>query len=90
LIFKGISTPYVENINKGVVAVNKVRLLQHLNNASRGNFFSIEIPKATVEEEKTIVALVEELERDGKIRLRECIPREYTVFFNGIIKYATN
>ncbi|WP_042458794.1 hypothetical protein [Neobacillus dielmonensis] len=70
--------------------MNKVELLKELNNACRGNFFSIEIPKTTKEDEKNIEELVAELERTGKIKLRECIKREQSVFLHGIYKYATN
>ncbi len=69
--------------------MNKVGLLKNLNNASRGNLFSIEIPKATKEDEKKIEELVGELERDGKIKVRECVQREYSVYVHGIIKYAS-
>lgn len=69
--------------------MNKVRLLKNLNNASRGNFFSIEIPKTTKEDEKKIKELVGELESEGKIKLRECVQREYSVYLHGIIKYAS-
>ncbi|MGF6947729.1 hypothetical protein QF028_000222 [Neobacillus sp. B4I6] len=70
--------------------MNKVGLLKKLNNASRGNFFSIEIPKATKEDEKKIEELVGELEREGKIKLRECIQREYSVYLHGICKYVSD
>jgi hypothetical protein len=69
--------------------MNKVSLLKNLNTASRGNLFSIEIPKATKEDEVKIKELVDELERDGKIKLRECVQREYSVYLHGIIKYAS-
>jgi predicted transcriptional regulator len=69
--------------------MNKDRLLKILQNASRGNLFSIEIPKATKEDENKITELVKELEREGKIKLRECVQREYSVFLHGIIKYAS-
>jgi hypothetical protein len=68
--------------------MNKDRLLKNLQNASRGNLFSIEIPKATKEDEN-IEELVEELEREGKIKLRECAQREYSVYLHGILKYAS-
>jgi hypothetical protein len=51
--------------------MNKVGLLKNLQNASRGNFFSTEIPKATKEDEKKIEEWVGELESEGKIKLRE-------------------
>jgi hypothetical protein len=69
--------------------MNKIGLLKKLHNTSRGNFFTIEIPKATKEDEKKIEELVGELERDGKIKLREYIQREYSVYLHGIIKYAS-
>ena len=72
-----------------MIPMNKVGLLKNLQNASRGNFFSIEIPKATKEDEKKIEELVGELEREGKIKLRECIQRDYSVYLHGIIKYAS-
>lgn len=68
--------------------MNKVVLLKKLHNVSRGNMFSIEFPHAQ-EDEKKIVELAGELEREGKIKLRECVQREYSVFLHGIIKYAS-
>lgn len=69
--------------------MNKVGLLKNLQNASRGNFFSIEIPKSANEDEKTIEELVKELENEGKIKIRECVQREYSVYLHGIMKYAS-
>jgi hypothetical protein len=69
--------------------MNKLELYKKLHTSSRGNFFSTELPKATIEDGKRIEALVGELESDGKIKLRECVLREYTVYLNGIIKYAS-
>jgi hypothetical protein len=85
---KGKNLLYVEYINKGDDPMNKVGLLKNLRNASRGNFFSTEVPKATKEDEKKIEELVGELESEGKIKLRECVQREYSVYLHGIIKYA--
>jgi hypothetical protein len=69
--------------------MNKVGLLKNLHNASRRNMFSLEIPKATKEDEKKIEEWVGELEREGKIKLREYVQREYSVYLQGIIKYAS-
>ncbi|OIK16886.1 hypothetical protein BIV60_02440 [Bacillus sp. MUM 116] len=69
--------------------MNKVGLLKNLRNSSRGNLFSTEISKATKEDEKKIEELVGELESEGKIKLRECVQREYSVYLHGIIKYAS-
>ncbi|WP_078409921.1 hypothetical protein [Priestia abyssalis] len=69
--------------------MNKDGLLKKFQTASRGNFFSIEVPKATKEDENKIEEWVKELEREGKIKLRECVPREYSVYLHGIIKYAS-
>ena len=74
---------------KGDDPMNKVGLLKNLRNASRGNFFSTEIPKATKEDGKKIEEWVGELESEGKIKLRECVQREYSVYLHGIIKYAS-
>jgi hypothetical protein len=76
-------------INKGDDPMNKVDLLKNLHKVSRGNFFSIEIPKATKEDEKKIKEWVGELESEGKIKIRECVQREYSVYLHGIIKYAS-
>lgn len=76
-------------IDKGDDPMKKVELLKSLHNASRGNLFSIEIPKVKKEDENRIKELAEELETDGKIKLRECIQREYSVYLHGIIKYAS-
>ncbi|WP_026692760.1 hypothetical protein [Peribacillus kribbensis] len=69
--------------------LNKVGLLRNLHNASRGNLFSLEIPKATKDDGNKIEEWIGELQVDGKIKLRECIQREYSVYLNGILKYAS-
>lgn len=76
-------------IDKGVDPMNKVDLLRDLRHSSRGNMFAAEIPKAAKEDEKRIEELIAELEKEGKIKLRECIQREYSVYLHGIIKYST-
>jgi hypothetical protein len=68
--------------------MNSVDLLKILRKSSQGNFFEIEIPISTKEEEVNIKTLATELERNGKIKIRECIEREYSVYLHGIIKYA--
>jgi hypothetical protein len=68
--------------------MHKLGLLKILHNASRGNFFSIEVPKTTKEDETRIEELLGELVTEGKIKLRECVQREYSVYLHGIIKYA--
>ncbi|NRD80210.1 hypothetical protein HPT25_23035 [Bacillus sp. BRMEA1] len=69
--------------------MDKIGLITRLSNSSRGNFFSTEIPKASKEDEKKIEELVGELESEGKIKLRECVKREYSVYLHGIIKYTS-
>ncbi|MEH7106413.1 MULTISPECIES: hypothetical protein [Bacillaceae] len=69
--------------------MNKVSLLKKLRDSSKGNLFSTEVPKATKEDEKKIKEMVSELENEGKIKLRECMQREYSVYLHGIIKYAS-
>ncbi|MEH7309224.1 hypothetical protein [Neobacillus drentensis] len=68
--------------------MNKVELLKRLLNGSRGNMFSLEIP-TTKEDEKKIQELVRALEIEQKIKLREYVQREYSVYLHGIIKYAS-
>jgi hypothetical protein len=68
--------------------MNSVDLLKILRKSSQGNFFEIEIPISTQEEELNIKTLATELERNGKIKIRECIEREYSVYLHGIMKYA--
>ncbi|WHY88147.1 hypothetical protein QNH39_10000 [Neobacillus novalis] len=68
--------------------MNKVELLKKLLNSSRGNLFSLEIP-TTKENEKKIQELVSELETEKRIKLREYLQREYSVYLQGIIKYAS-
>ncbi|EKN71631.1 hypothetical protein BABA_00460 [Neobacillus bataviensis LMG 21833] len=68
--------------------MNKVDLLKKLLNGSRGNMFSLEIP-TTKEDEKVIQELVKVLETEQKIKLREYVQREYSVYLHGIIKYAS-
>jgi hypothetical protein len=73
---------------KGDDPMNKVELLKRLLNGSRGNMFSVEIP-TTKENEEKIQELVRVLENEQKIKLREYVQREYSVYLHGIIKYAT-
>ena len=73
---------------KGDYPMNKIELLKKLLHGSRGNLFAIEIP-TTKEDEKKIQALVRELETEKKIKLREYVQREYSVYLHGIIKYAS-
>jgi hypothetical protein len=73
---------------KGDDPMNKVELLKRLLNGSRGNMFSLEIP-TTKEDEKKIQELVRVLETEQKIKLREYVQREYSVYLHGIIKYAS-
>jgi hypothetical protein len=70
--------------------MDKDRLLKNLKSASRGNFFSIEIPVATKEDESKILEFAGELESDGKIKLRELVQREYSVYLHGILKYTSD
>jgi hypothetical protein len=69
--------------------MNKDKLLKNIQNASRGNFFIIEIAKDTKEDENKIKKSAKELESEGKIKIRECINQEHTVYLHGIIKYAS-
>jgi hypothetical protein len=69
--------------------MNKNCLLKSLRKASRGNLFSTEIPKGTTEEENKIKKWLKELESEGKIKLRECVQREGSVYLHGIMKYAS-
>jgi hypothetical protein len=73
---------------KGDDPMNKVELLKRLLNDSRGNRFSLEIP-TTKEDEKKIQDLVRVLENEQKIKLREYVQREHSVYLLGIIKYAS-
>ena len=68
--------------------MNKVELLKKLLHGSRSNMFSLELP-TTKENEKTIQELVKALETEKKIKLREYVQREYSVYLHGIIKYAS-
>jgi len=68
--------------------MNKVELLKKLLNNSRGNLFSLEVP-TTKEDEKEIQELIRVLETEKKIKLREYVQREYSVYLQGIIKYAS-
>jgi hypothetical protein len=69
--------------------MNSNELLKILRKSCQGNFFAIEIPVSTKEEEMNIRAIAAELERNGKIKLRECVKREYSIYLHGIMKYAT-
>ncbi|MGE8081176.1 hypothetical protein [Peribacillus loiseleuriae] len=70
--------------------MNKNKLLQNLLHANRGNLFSIEIPKATEIDEKMIKEWIIELEREGKIKLRELVQQESSIYLHGILKYASD
>ena len=50
-----------------LMELNKVGLLKILHNSSQSNFFSVEIPKATKDDEKKIEDLVRELQIEGKL-----------------------
>jgi len=69
--------------------MNKIELFTSLRNASRSNLFSTEISKVSKEEENQINEWLRELEREGKIKVRECVQREGSVFIHGIMKYAS-
>jgi hypothetical protein len=69
--------------------MNSVDLLKILRKSSQGNFFAIEIPIATKDDEKNIEELAMELEHKGKIKLREFVKREYSIYLHGIMKYAS-
>ncbi|MEH7495647.1 hypothetical protein [Neobacillus niacini] len=68
--------------------MNKVELLKKLVSSSRGNLFSLEIP-TTTENQSKIQELVRVLETEKRIKLREYVQREYSVYLQGIIKYAS-
>ncbi|MDM5197304.1 hypothetical protein QUF79_04570 [Fictibacillus enclensis] len=68
--------------------MNKVELLRILRKASRGNIFSLEIPKNTQEDGRKMEEWAGELQKEGKIKLRECVQRDYSVYLHGIMKYA--
>jgi hypothetical protein len=68
--------------------MNKVELLKKLISSSRGNLFSLEIP-TTKENENKIQELVSVLETEKRIKVREIVQREYSVYLHGIIKYAS-
>jgi hypothetical protein len=75
-------------VDKGDYPMNKVELLKKLLNSNRGNMFSLEIP-TTKENEIKIQELVRVLETEKRIKLKEYIQREYSVYLHGIIKYAS-
>ncbi|KMY42761.1 hypothetical protein [Peribacillus loiseleuriae] len=70
--------------------MNKNKLLQNLLHTNRGNLFSIEIPKATEMDQKMIEEWIIELEREGKIKLRELVQQESSIYLHGILKYASD
>ncbi|MFJ5624941.1 hypothetical protein ACIQD3_19980 [Peribacillus loiseleuriae] len=70
--------------------MKKNKLLQNLLHTNRGNLFSIEIPKATEIDEKMIEKWIIELEREGKIKLRELVQQESSIYLHGILKYASD
>jgi hypothetical protein len=68
--------------------MHKVELFKKLLKSSKGNLFSLEFP-TTKENEKKIQELVRALETDKRIKLRENVQKEYSVYLHGIIKYAS-
>ncbi|MCA1060595.1 hypothetical protein LCL96_16790 [Rossellomorea aquimaris] len=68
--------------------MTKIGLLKTLNKASRGNFFSIELPAHSIEEAETIEKAATELEKEGRIKIRECAQKGNSVYIQGIMKYA--
>ena len=69
--------------------MNKVELLKKLLSSSQGNMFSVEI--STIQEnEKEIQDLIRVLETEKRIKLREYIQKENSVYIQGIIKYASD
>ncbi|OXS63759.1 hypothetical protein B0G93_102190 [Bacillus sp. V-88] len=68
--------------------MNKSTLLKKLSQASRGNFFTVELPVESREEAETIKNVAAELEREGKIKIRECELKETFIYIQGIMKYA--
>ena len=76
-------------IYEGADPMNKTELFKKMQHSSRSNMFAIEIPKASKEDESMIKDLAVELERDGKIKIRESVPREYSIYLHGIIKYSS-
>lgn len=69
--------------------MNKEILLKSLLKASQGNFFTIEIPTGKTSDVENIREMISELENEGRIKLREYLPREYSVYLHGIIKYIS-
>ncbi|MEG9295400.1 hypothetical protein V6B33_02975 [Mangrovibacillus sp. Mu-81] len=67
--------------------MDKNRLLMEFNHVSRGNFFSIEI--ASNVDGESIEQMTRELEKEGKIKIRECVQKESLVYVQGIIKYSS-
>ncbi|MEH7097387.1 hypothetical protein [Neobacillus vireti] len=69
--------------------MNKVELLKKLQSNSQGNMFSVEIT-STNENEKEIYELIKILETEKRIKLREYLQKENSVYIHGIIKYASD
>ncbi|MGG3914189.1 hypothetical protein [Rossellomorea vietnamensis] len=68
--------------------MNKNTLFKSLSQASRGNFFTIELPVSSKEEAEALEKVAAELEREGKIKIRECTLKETSFYIQGIMKYA--
>jgi hypothetical protein len=89
LVFRGERALYVELIKKGDDPMDKNRLLKDCNHASRGNFFSLEIPANSKADGQNIEQMARELEKEGKIKIRECVHNDTFVYVHGIVKYAS-
>ncbi|OAT82023.1 hypothetical protein A6P54_10990 [Bacillus sp. MKU004] len=90
LVFKGERTLYVEYRRKGDDPMDKNQLLKECNQASRGNFFSLEIPANSIADGEDIEQMARQLEKEGKIKIRDCVHNDTFVYVHGIVKYASN
>ncbi|MEL3974777.1 hypothetical protein AAEO50_21180 [Rossellomorea oryzaecorticis] len=70
--------------------MDKNRLLKECNQARSGNFFSLEIPVNSNADGENIEQMARELEKEGKIKIRECMHNDTLVYVHGIVKYASN
>ncbi|SIQ17475.1 hypothetical protein SAMN05878482_101557 [Peribacillus simplex] len=64
--------------------MNKDKLFKFIQTSTRGNFFSVEITEGGTE----VVQLAKELEKEGRIKLRECARKEQGVYLEGILKFV--
>ncbi|MEC2055120.1 hypothetical protein I6J18_09120 [Peribacillus psychrosaccharolyticus] len=70
--------------------MTKEDLFKVLHSSARGNFFTIELEKSRYQNGDEVMAFANELEAEGKIKIREFKQLKESIYLQGIIKYSSN